>query len=149
MASHLHLQVMSYGSYGEWAFTCTGVEIKNIDVDIDGKGNTNIKPNKNVKNPWRKNKYGTWYMAENGTFTVGSSPIYARDGSPKLSAKSNGIVKSGTVIHYDEICLADGYVWIGYTLNSGKREYLPIRTWNGVAPTNQGVGSLWGKIKLK
>lgn len=149
MDSHLHIQVMSYGSYGEWAFTCTGVEIKNIEVDIDGKSNTKVKPSKHVKSKWKKNKHGTWYMVENGTFTVGSSPIVARDRSPKLSAKSNGMVKSGTEIHYDEICLADGYVWIGYTLFSGKREYLPIRTWNGIPPTNQGVGNLWGRIKLK
>ena len=123
-------------------------------IRINFKGETiknqNAKPSvTGHKNPWKKNKYGTWYMAEYGTFTVGSEPLKARDGSPKLSAKSNGMVKSGTKIYYDEVCLADGYAWIGYDLFNGKREYLPIRKWNGVAPTNQGVGNLWGMIKLK
>lgn len=104
------------------------------------------KSTKGRKNPWKKNKFGTWWMKENFTFKVGNQPIYARSGSPKLSAYSPGTVAPGTVIKYDEICLSDGFVWIGYTLFNGTREYLPIRTWNGVAPTNQGVGALWGGI---
>lgn len=98
------------------------------------------------KNPWKKNKYGTWWMKENFTFTVGNEKIKARTGSPKLSAPIPGFVKPGTKITYQEICLSDGYVWIGYTLYDGTWEYLPIRTWNGVAPSNQGVGTLWGSI---
>lgn len=100
------------------------------------------------KNPWKKNKHGTYYMKELGKFTVGHTEIYARSGSPKLSAYRPGTVKPGTTIHYDEICLADGLVWIGYTLYNGTREYLPIRTWNNVPPTNQGIGTLWGSLKL-
>jgi len=99
------------------------------------------------KNPWKKNKHGTWYMSEKYTFTVGNAPIYARSVGPFLNNPSPGTVKPGTKINYDEIMLQDGYVWIGYTVYGGKREYLPIRTWNGVAPTNQGVGALWGTIK--
>ncbi|HAR6122236.1 TPA: hypothetical protein I1677_001922, partial [Staphylococcus pseudintermedius] len=40
----------------------------------------------------------------------------------------------------------DGHVWIGYDWQ-GQRYYLPIRTWNGIAPPNQGLGDLWGTIK--
>ena len=102
---------------------------------------------KGRKNPWKKNKHGTWYMKEKATFTVGNQPIVARRIGPFLSNPSPGSVQPKTKIEYDEVMLQDGFVWIGYTLYSGDREYLPIRTWNGVAPTNQGVGALWGNIK--
>ena len=107
------------------------------------------KPNKKGRhNPWKKNKFGTYYMKEKGTFTVGSESIVARDGSPKLNARVNGTVNPGTKITYNEVCLSDGHAWIGYYLFNGKREYLPIRTWDNKAPTKQGVGKLWGSIKL-
>lgn len=32
MVSHLHIQFQEYQSLGEWAFTCTGVEPRNIDI---------------------------------------------------------------------------------------------------------------------
>ena len=32
MASHLHIQFQNYQSLGEWAFTCTGIEPRNIDI---------------------------------------------------------------------------------------------------------------------
>lgn len=32
MVSHLHIQFQEYKSLGEWAFTCTGVEPRNIDI---------------------------------------------------------------------------------------------------------------------
>lgn len=47
---------------------------------------------------------------------------------------------------YDEVMLQDGHVWIGYDW-WGQRYYLPIRTWDSVAPPNQGLGDLWGTIK--
>ena len=32
MASHLHIQFQNYEFLGEWAFTCTGIEPRNIDI---------------------------------------------------------------------------------------------------------------------
>lgn len=32
MASHIHVQIQSYAYRGEWAFTCDGVNIYNIDI---------------------------------------------------------------------------------------------------------------------
>lgn len=114
-----------------------GNEVKNQSAKAPVKGH----PNK-----WKKNKHGTWYMPERYTFTVGNQEIHARRKGPFLSNPSPGTVKPGTTINYDEIMLQDGLVWIGYTLYDGTREYLPIREWNGVPPTRQGVGMLWGSI---
>ena len=110
------------------------------------EANTKAKAN---KDGWNRNQYGTYYKVEKATFKVGNQPIFARDVGPFTSNKSNGQVQPGQKIKYDEVMLQDGHVWIGYTLNNGKREYLPIRTWNGVAPNTKGysVGALWGTIK--
>lgn len=124
-----------------------------IRINFDGKEVTNQKVVSNAikpigrKNNWKKNQWGTWYLPENFSFTVGSVPIHARNGGPHFNNHSPGTVAPGTTIKYDEVCLSEGYVWIGYTLFDGTRQYLPIRTWNGVAPSNQGVGTLWGTIK--
>ena len=123
-----------------------------IRLNFKGESVKNQKVESNTtqgrKNPWKKNKFGTYYMKEKGIFTVGNEPIIARSGSPKLNAKINGSVNPRTKITYDEVCLSDGHAWIGYQLFNGTREYLPIRTWDNKAPTNQGVGKLWGSIKL-
>ncbi|WP_323708708.1 SH3 domain-containing protein [Mammaliicoccus sciuri] len=94
---------------------------------------------------WQKNQYGTWWMKESATFTCGGSPIMARVGSPFLSAQEGYWFQPGGYVNYDEVCIQDGHVWIGYTFK-GVRYYLPIRTVKGTPP-NHVVGSLWGTIK--
>lgn len=119
---------------------------RDIAGAIIGKDLPKQKTNKDLKG-WQVNKHGTWYKKERGTFTVGVNEIVARNGSPFLTAKINGVVKKGQSIMYDEVCLQDGHVWIGYKLNNGKREYLPIRTWDKVRPPHHSVGRLWGSIR--
>ena len=97
---------------------------------------------------WKKNQYGTWYKAEAGTFTsTTAAGIKTRIASPKLAAPFGYLFQNGGYVTYDEVFLADGYVWIGYNWN-GYRYYLPIRTWNGIEPGKKGysVGNLWGTI---
>lgn len=117
---------------------------KDIAKAIVGKDLPKVKNN---MNGWKVNKHGTWWKKERGTFTVGVQEIIARDSSPFRSAKMNGTLKKGQSVIYDEVCLQDGHVWIGYQLNNGKREYLPIRTWDKVRPPHHSVGRLWGSIR--
>ncbi|WHI54147.1 SH3 domain-containing protein [Mammaliicoccus lentus] len=125
--------------------------ISQIKAYYDGeipKGST-VKPSKPSSNTstgkWSKNQYGTWWMKESATFTCGGSPIIARVGSPFLSAQEGYWFQPGGYVNYDEVCIQDGHVWIGYTFK-GVRYYLPIRTVKGTPP-NHVVGSLWGTIK--
>lgn len=99
-----------------------------------------------VAGAWKRNSYGTWYMSEKARFTNGSQPIMVRTVGPFRSCPYAYDFQPGGYCDYDEVMLQDSLVWIGYTWQ-GKRYYLPIRTWNGVAPPNHGVGPLWGSIK--
>lgn len=107
-----------------------------------------VKPSKPSSNTssgkWSKNQYGTWWMKESATFTCGGSPILARINSPFLSAQEGYWFQPGGYVNYDEVCIQDGHVWIGYTFK-GVRYYLPIRTVKGTPP-NHIVGDLWGTI---
>ncbi|CAG7914441.1 putative cell wall hydrolase LytN [Mammaliicoccus sciuri] len=107
-----------------------------------------IRPtfNNNSTSGWQQNQYGTWFKSESATFTSNTLIIKRYDG-PFRSMPQAGSITSGQSVKYDEVCLQDGHVWVGYTDSKGKRTYIPIRTWNGVNPPNHGVGSLWGTIK--
>ncbi|QPS98496.1 SH3 domain-containing protein [Staphylococcus equorum] len=95
---------------------------------------------------WKKNQHGTWYKPESATFTCGNTAIATRVGSPKLNDDIFGYwFQPSGYTPYDEVCLQDGHVWIGFDWNN-TRYYMPIRTWNKVAPPNHGVGQLWGYI---
>ena len=99
-----------------------------------------------VAGAWKKNNYGTYYMTEKARFVNGNQQIIARTTGPFRSCPVAYNFQPGGWCDYDEVMLQDGHVWIGYTWKS-KRYYLPIRTWNGVAPPHHGVGTLWGSIK--
>ena len=68
-------------------------------------------------------------------------------GSPFTTAQFGYNFQPGGYVNYDEVCLQDGHVWVGYNWN-GYRYYLPIRTWNGASPNSSsyGLGDLWGVI---
>jgi N-acetylmuramoyl-L-alanine amidase len=95
---------------------------------------------------WKKNQHGTWYKPESATFTCGNTAIATRVGSPFIRDDIFGYwFQPSGYTPYDEVCLQDGHVWIGFDWNN-TRYYMPIRTWNGVKPPNHGVGTLWGYI---
>lgn len=132
--------------------------ISQIKAYYDGeipKGSTDkgsSKPSSNgstnaTNTDWKQNRYGTWYKAQSYTFTNGSVAIITRIDSPKLNAPFGYNFQPGGYVNYDEVCLQDGYVWIGYNWN-GYRYYMPVRTWDGTQPPNhqQGLGELWGDI---
>ena len=99
-----------------------------------------------VSGKWKKNAYGTYYKAENGTFTCGNQPIQVRTIGPFLSTPKAYMFQPGGYTPYDEVMLQDGYVWIGYYWQN-TRYYLPVRTWNGKAPGNgYSSGPEWGKF---
>lgn len=98
-----------------------------------------------IAGAWKRNSYGTYYMEEKARFTNGNQPIIARTTGPFRSCPVAYNFQPGGYCDYDEVMLQDNHVWIGYTWQ-GKRYYLPIRTWNGVAPPNHSVGELWGII---
>lgn len=107
---------------------------------------TSSNTSKNVSSgKWQKNQHGTWWMKESATFTCGGSPILARVGSPFLTAQEGYWFQPGGYVKYDEVCLQDGHIFIGYTFK-GVRYYLPIRTAKGTPP-GHSVGPLWGTIK--
>lgn len=98
-----------------------------------------------VAGAWKRNNYGTWYMSEKARFTNGSQPIMVRTTGPFRSCPYAYDFQPGGYCDYTEVMLQDGHVWIGYDWK-GQRYYLPIRTWNGVAPPSHSVGELWGTI---
>ncbi|OJT35309.1 SH3 domain-containing protein [Staphylococcus ureilyticus] len=99
-----------------------------------------------VAGAWKRNSHGTWYMSEKAVFTNGNSPIAVRTVGPFRSCPyAYDFQPGGYTPTYKEVMLQDGHVWISYDWQ-GKTYYLPIRTWNGVAPPNHGVGPLWGTI---
>ncbi|MBH9580864.1 SH3 domain-containing protein [Staphylococcus felis] len=129
--------------------------IKQIRAYMDGKVPTptvsnNSQASSNTIKPiagaWQINEYGTYYMKEEATFVCGNTPIVARTTGPFTTCPVGYNFQPGGWCDYDEVMLQDGHVWVGYTWK-GQRYYLPIRTWNGVAPPNQGLGDLWGVIK--
>lgn len=98
-----------------------------------------------VAGAWRKNSYGTWYMEEKARFTNGSQSIMVRTTGPFRSCPYAYDFQPGGWCDYTEVALQDGHVWIIYDWK-GQTYYLPIRTWNGVAPPSNSVGELWGTI---
>src|SRR5699024_2634052 len=103
------------------------------------------KPVSTANNGWQLNQYGAWWKKESATFTCGGSPILARIDAPSLQAAEGYWFQPGGYVTYDEVCLRDNFIWIGYTWK-GVRYYLPIRTAKGTPP-NHTVGPLWGTIK--
>lgn len=92
---------------------------------------------------WQVNKYGTKWKNEKGTFINGNEPIQAYYVGPFVIAKNKaGKLPAKATVKYDEVMVQDGYVWIAYDANDGKRIYLPIR-----AHKNDIDGPLWGTIK--
>lgn len=128
--------------------------IKQIRAYMDGKvptatvvkgSSASSNTKSTIAGAWKRNSYGTYYMEEKARFTNGNQPIIVRTTGPFRSCPYAYDFQPGGYCDYDEVMLQDGHVWIGYTWQ-GKRYYLPIRTWNGVAPPNQSVGDLWGTI---
>ena len=131
--------------------------IKQIRQYMDGKiptatvvkstsaSSNTVKP---VASGWKHNNYGTYYKSENATYSNGNTPIITRTVGPFRSCPQAGLLPAGATIVYDTVCLQDYHVWVSYVTNKGYRVWLPIRTWNGVAPGNAGyaVGPLWGYI---
>lgn len=117
---------------------------KGTKVSTSKKTSSNTSKNAS-SGKWQKNQYGTWWMKESATFTCGGSPILARIDAPFLTAKEGYWFQPGGYTDYDEVCLQDGHIWIGYTWK-GVRYYLPIRTAKGTPP-GHSVGKLWGTIK--
>ena len=127
--------------------------IKQIRAFMDGKvptakvvkGKSSSNTSSTIAGAWKRNNYGTYYMKEKARFTNGDQPIMVRTQGPFRSCPYAYDFTPGGYCDYDEVMLQDGHVWVGYNHNN-KRYYLPIRTWDGVAPPNQGVGHLWGQI---
>lgn len=113
---------------------------------VSNKTNSSSNTVSTAAGAWKRNNYGTLYMNEKARFVNGSKPIVVRTVGPFRSCPVAYNFQPGGWCDYDEVMLQDGHVWIGYTWK-GVRYYLPIRTWNGVAPPNQGLGELWGTIK--
>lgn len=94
---------------------------------------------------WKRNSYGTWYMSEKARFTNGNAPIMVRTTGPFRSCPYAYDFQPGGYCDYTSVLLQDNHVWIEYEWKN-TLYYLPIRTWDGVAPPNHGVGELWGTI---
>ncbi|MGW7932669.1 SH3 domain-containing protein, partial [Staphylococcus xylosus] len=114
---------------------------------VEDEVNKYVKSENAQETDWQQNKYRTWYKAEKGTFKNGDQEIQVwRTGPFRLTGNEAGKLQPSVSINYDEVMLQDGHVWVGYTSFEGERLYLPVRTWDGTAPPNQGLGELWGSI---
>ncbi|PTI95834.1 hypothetical protein BU054_12850, partial [Staphylococcus simulans] len=119
--------------------------IKQNDVKKEVKKNEQQQVVKTTD--WKKNKHGTWWKNEQATFKNGNEPIQVWHVGPfRIDGNEAGKLPAGASINYDEVMLQDGHVWVGYDSFESERLYLPVRTWNGVAPPNHGVGDIWGSI---
>lgn len=97
---------------------------------------------------WKKNKYGTYYKAQKGSFINGNQPIQARYVGPfRLRNNTAGDLPANTKIEYDELMLQDKHVWVGYDSYEGERIYLPVGTWNGKKPPKNKMKQVWGTLK--
>lgn len=85
---------------------------------------------------------GTYYKAESASFTA-NYDIKTRLNGPFRSNPQSGVLHPGQTIKYDTVMKQDGHVWVVYTGYSGKRIYLPVRTWDKNSNT---LGPLWGII---
>lgn len=94
---------------------------------------------------WKRNSYGTYYMSEKARFTNGNQPIVVRTTGPFRSCPVGYTFQPGGWCNYTSVLLQDGHVWIEYEWKN-TIYYLPIRTWDGTPPPNQGLGNLWGSI---
>lgn len=111
------------------------------------KKETSIVPNKikptKLNKGWAK-KGGIYTKKENATFTCGNQPILTRVNSPKLSAKKGYWFQPKGYTPYDEVCISDGFVWLGYNWKN-VRYYIPIRECTGVPPKHK-LGKAWGSF---
>ncbi|MCO4330311.1 SH3 domain-containing protein [Staphylococcus hyicus] len=124
------------------AFMNGDIPVATVSNKSSASSNT-VKP---IASAWKRNSYGTYYMAEKARFINGNQPITVRLQGPFTTCPIGYQFQPGGYCDYDEVMLQDGHVWIGYDWQ-GQRYYLPIRTWNGAAPPNHSVGDLWGSIK--
>ncbi len=124
------------------AFMNGDIPVATVSNKSSASSNT-VKP---IAGAWKRNSYGTYYMAEKARFINGNQPITVRLQGPFTTCPIGYQFQPGGYCDYDEVMLQDGHVWIGYNWQ-GQRYFLPIRTWNGVTPPNHGVGYLWGQIK--
>lgn len=108
--------------------------------------NNNATPSNNTtpsnNNGYKTNKYGTLYKSESANFTA-NTDIITRLKGPFRSMPQSGTLKKGQTITYDEVLKQDGHVWVAYYTYSGKRVYLPVRTWD---KKTGKLGPLWGTI---
>ena len=74
------------------------------------------------------------------TFTITVDAIVLRSQRASLNAQVYGIWPKGATFKYDQITVADGYVWIGGTDASGSRIFLPI------GPNDGDPNNTWGNL---
>ena len=134
-APHLHFQRMT-NSFSNNTAQDPMPFLKSAGYGSDSTSSSN-------NNGYKTNKYGTLYKSESASFTA-NTDIITRLTGPFRSMPQSGVLRKGLTIKYDEVMKQDGHVWVGYNTNSGKRVYLPVRTWN---ESTGELGPLWGTIK--
>lgn len=80
-------------------------------------------------------------IEEVGTFTLQVDAINVRR-QPSLNGEIVAIYEKGMSVHYDGYLSAEGYRWISYIGNSGKRNYMAI----GEIDNSGNRISLWGEL---
>lgn len=99
------------------------------------------------KSGWNYNKsVGSYWKPEKATFTCTvPQGIITRSNYPLLSARRAGLLLKGQSVVYDEIAIADGYVWIHWYAFGGNSIWMPVREVTGVPPKHK-VKKAWGKF---
>ncbi|HHJ8372343.1 TPA: SH3 domain-containing protein, partial [Streptococcus pyogenes] len=80
-------------------------------------------------------------IPKTGTFTLDVAEINIRRW-PSLASEVVGIYKQGDTVSFDSEGYANGYYWISYVGDSGKRSYMAI----GITDKDGNIISLWGKL---
>ncbi|HER5542933.1 TPA: glucosaminidase domain-containing protein [Streptococcus pyogenes] len=78
---------------------------------------------------------------KSGTFTLDVAEINIRRW-PSLASEVVGSYKQGDTVSFDSEGYANGYYWISYVGDSGKRSYMAI----GITDKDGNIISLWGKL---
>lgn len=105
MASHIHVQIQSYGRKNERAFVCEGVNPLNIDL---GGGSTNVNTDVLVfNNAW--DYKGKVKLKENLNYRI----------YPHIDAPREGTIKKGTELTFNRLYHSGGHWWGRVTHNEG------------------------------
>lgn len=129
MASHIHVQVQSYAYRGEWAFTCDGVNIYNIDITTTksiGSTKSTVSAPAVSKNNANRGRSLSAYMMGNIDYL--GAEVRKRSGSQSKgfnwSRKAGYSLNPGDVVYIFEVHNGWGRIYTGNLKGHGSNDWI-------------------------